>query len=70
MCPILIGAERRDVTLVKLCLSSPLVELGIANNEGKTALILAVENSNVDMLNLLLREEFMDRVKAEHQDVS
>lgn len=70
MCPLLIGAERNDINLVKLCLTSPITELDIANEEGKTALIFAVENNNFELVKFLLREEFMGRINVEHQEVS
>ena len=67
---MLIGAERSDINMVKLCLKCPRTTLDVATNDGKTALILAVERNDMAMLKLLLRDEFLDRLNIEHQDVS
>ncbi len=72
MCPILIGADKGDITLVKLCLRNPQTDLDLnkPNKDGKTALILAVERSSDEIVNLLLHEDFMEKINAEHWDVS
>ena len=69
-CPLLIGAERNDIEMVKLCIKYPQTDLSIADTEGKTALILAVKSKNIHMVNTLLREEYMGRINAEHLNVS
>lgn len=70
LCPILIGAKRNDADLVKLICSSALTKMDIVDKESKTALILAAEKGNVDVVRVLLQEEFMERINVEHHDVS
>ena len=70
MCPLLIGVEENNIHLVNHCLGCPLTDINVANNEGKTALILAVEIGNIGMLKLLLDKERANRINPEHLDVS
>lgn len=71
MCPLLIATARGDLHVVEMCTQSPQVDLNIANNEGKTALILAIENGNTDVLDALLCED-VERmsINIDHRDVS
>ena len=70
MCPLLIGVHNCDVNMVKLCLMCPQTKVDTANKEGKSALILAMERENVEILKLLLSEDFIERFDIDHQDVS
>ncbi len=72
MCPLLIAADKNDADIFELCLGSPLADynLGITNNAGKTALILAVERNNIKILEILLHKEYIQESVIEHQDVS
>ena len=72
MCPILIAAEKNDVDMFKLCLRKSTLELNlnISNEDGKTALILAIERNNVDILDVLLHEDFVWNIDFKHCDVS
>ena len=54
MCPLLIAIAPANLPVVKLCVLSPQVDLNVANWEGKTALILAIERGDAEILDVLL----------------
>ena len=50
---------------------SPEVDLNVANWEGKTALILAIERGDAEILDVLLHVDSVDlRINISHMDVS
>lgn len=74
MCPLLIAADMNDVNIFRLCLSVYTsvddLSLDVANHNGKTALILAIERNNLGILEILLSDENIHRSSIEHCDVS
>ena len=70
MCPLLIAAERGDVAIAEMCRHSPRADLNVANKDGKTALMLAVERGDISMLNTLLSgEDIEERMDISLMDV-
>ena len=71
MCPLLIATVQGDLPIARLCIQSPLVDLNIANSEGKTALILAIEREDTAILDALLCcEDATERLSIDHIDVN
>jgi ankyrin repeat protein len=71
MSPLLIAIDQGNFPIVELCTQSPQVE-DKANKEGKTALILAVEKEDTQILGALLHEDVIERMgtNIDHLDVS
>ena len=56
-CPLLIAVNDNNLHIIDLILRSGRANISISNNDGKTALILAVENQNIEIINALLGEK-------------
>lgn len=56
--------------MVKLCAKSPGVDLNVSNTEDKTALILAIEKGDAEILDALLPEGVDSDIDIAHKDVS
>ena len=56
-CPLLIAVNDNDLDIIDLVLRSGRANINISNNDGKTALILAIENQNIEIINALLGEK-------------
>jgi ankyrin repeat protein len=71
MYPLLIAIAQGNLPIVRLCTQSPQVK-DLANKEGKTALILAVEKEDIQILGALLHEDVVERMGTSigHRDVS
>lgn len=65
MCPLLVAINKNNVPLAKLCMKYPKCDLNIANYYGKTPLLLAIENGNIEILSALLQDYGDRRVKVE-----
>lgn len=65
----MIAVYRNDITLATALLD-PRTDLNSATHEGKTALVLAIENNKSEMIDLFLREDLVERINIAHQDVS
>ena len=71
MCPLLIAIAQGNLPVVRLCVLSSQVDLNVANREGKTALILAIERGDAEILDVLLHVDSVDlRINISHMDVS
>ena len=70
MCPILIGVEKSEISMIELCLKCPKTKLDVTAKNGNTPLILAAGKNDIDILEILLCHEFLERLKVEHQNVS
>lgn len=66
MCPLLIATENDDLALIGLCIKHPAVDLNIKNRDGKTALNLAAEGNDFEIVKILLD---IDDLKIERHDV-
>lgn len=64
---LLIAAEKSDLGICRLCISSGRSDINITNNKGKTALILAAERGNLDIVGAILERD--EVVITEAQDV-
>ena len=71
MCPLLIAIDQGNPPVVRmsLCAQSPQADLNVANWEGKTALILAIEKGDVEILDALL-DVNLESLNIYHKDVS
>ena len=70
MCPLLIAAEQGNMAIAKMCRHSPRADLNVANKDDKTALMLAVERGDTDMLNTLLSgDDVEERMNIHKRDV-
>lgn len=52
--PLIRYAKQNDLENVQLLLQSPTTNVNVTNNQGKTALDVAVENQNTEMVRILL----------------
>lgn len=65
----MIAVDKSDVNLATALLH-PRVNLNIASHERKTPLILAIEKNMSEMIELFLREDLVERISIDLQDVS
>ena len=70
MCPLLIVVDKGDLPLTRVCVKWPVVDLNVSNQEGKTALILACERNMLEMVELFLSEDIVERIEIGLKDVS
>ena len=68
MCPLLVAAERNDVRTCRLCIASSRCDVNIRNRNGKTALMLAAERGNEEVVSTILEQD-TEEVIMEAQDV-
>lgn len=68
MSPLLAAVESNDICLFMLC-KDHHANLNARNKDGKTALIIAAERGNEDLVSLLLTEG-EQVIEVEAQDVS
>ena len=54
MCPLLIASEKKYLAIVQLCIESHRANLEATDHSGKTALILAAERGNAEIVKALL----------------
>ena len=69
MYPLLVATERNNLPIVNQCIKYQ-ADLNVANNNGKTALILAAERGNVEIVRALLQKDLEEPASLEAQDVS
>lgn len=70
MCPLLIATAQSNLPIVRLCVQRPLVNLNITNIDGKTALFLAIEKGDTEILDTLLSEDVVERLTIDQRDVN
>lgn len=69
--PLLLACEKRNIEIVRmLVLSTPNINLNVIDKNGKTPLMVAVENSSLDIVEFLLSEENnnINKVKINQRD--
>ena len=70
MCPLLIAIVQGNLPIAKLCIQCAKADLNIANSEGKTALILAIEREDTAILDALLCKDAVEKLNIDHRDVN
>ena len=69
-CPLLIAAEQGNMAIAKMCRHSPRADLNVANKDDKTALMLAVEKGDTNILSTLLSgDDVEERMDIHKRDV-
>ena len=68
----MIPVDKGDTALTDMLLQDPRTDLNAVSHEGKTALILAIENNKPEITNQFLHENLVERIEPSinHQDVS
>ena len=63
----MVAVNRNDLPLTKLLCKG--ADLNVTSHEGKTALALAIERNNLEMVKMILSEDFRDKTDVYIQDV-